>query len=87
MTSIILSFSAPRPPFAPRPGEEEEDVGNRPPPAIPAGATLLSILDVVNTPRPRRRDHNNGNKKPKHNGFDSILGLDSTKQTPNLNQG
>ncbi len=69
-------------------------------PAIPAGATLLSILDVVTTPRPRPRPtlphaviaaaaEEQRKKQPKRPtptpGFDSILGLDSSKGRPNVN--
>ena len=49
MVQKVSLLSAPRPPFS-RPEEEEEpQVGD---PAIPPGATLLSILEQVNTPSP-----------------------------------
>ena len=49
MVRKVSLLSAPRPPFS-RPEEEEEpQVGD---PAIPPGATLLSILEQVNTPSP-----------------------------------
>ena len=49
MAQKVSLLSAPRPPFS-RPEEEEEpQVGE---PAIPPGATLLSILEQVNTPSP-----------------------------------
>ena len=45
--SIYLP-SAPRPPFS-RPDDHSKDGGD---PAIPPGATLLSILEQVSTPSP-----------------------------------